>query len=68
MDKEIKPCPFCGKDEVFISCFNKENYEWCLSHYCTRPSEGKKLSVTTSVYGNSEKDVIEKWNKRIGEK
>lgn len=64
MSINLKPCPFCGRKDVYISPFDGDNGEraWNLSHYCPH-DDG--LNIVINVYGNSEEEVIEKWNKRI---
>ena len=66
MDKELKPCPFCGNNDVHISNYNIEESKWGLDHYC--PYENGRMSIVISVYGKSKQEVINKWNKRIGDK
>lgn len=58
----LKSCPFC-KDEVaqgFPYLFEMSDGEWVYSHCCKHPVG--KLSVTIDVYGNTEQEVIDKWN------
>ena len=63
MNDKIKPCPFCGKEDNSINFFDRDNGEriWALSHYCPHSDE---LTIVINVYGNSEEEVIERWNRR----
>ena len=67
MNKELKPCPFCGKNNVYIRNYDLKNNRWSLDHFCDR-DKNDNLTIVIYVYGNSNEEVIEKWNKRIGDK
>ena len=61
-ETELKPCPFCGASEDchFVNLLSDGT--WALHHYCEKVND--ELTVTLSVYGNSKKEVIERWNRR----
>lgn len=60
---ELKPCPFCGGEEISISSFKVHGItQYNLSHYCTHADVG--LTVAINVYGDSLDEVFEKWNRR----
>ena len=67
MDKELKPCPFCGSEEIYVYNFDENNNRWNLSHFCEN-DKNNNLTIAISVYGYSREEIIEKWNKRIGDK
>lgn len=50
---ELKPCPFCGSDDVTCNKFEDVYYVECL--YC---------SAKVETY-NGEEDAIEGWNARV---
>lgn len=54
---EIGKCPFCGGQTIQLA---KLDDSWALHHYCNTP----KLSVCISVYGDTEENALENWNKR----
>lgn len=62
-ENELKPCPFCGSEEIFISSYRVRGItQHNLSHYCTHAAVG--LTVVINVYGDSIDEVSEKWNRR----
>lgn len=65
--KEIKPCPFCGKNgDCYNTYTSKLNVtEWLLTHSCNIKGEKPHHTVNINIYGASEEEVIEKWNKRL---
>ena len=54
---ELKPCPFCGGD----NCKLKINDEIGVYVFC--PDCG----ISAGEYANWEDEVIEMWNRRIGD-
>lgn len=57
MTEELKPCPFCGADEVNLSVREDEDGESYI--YC---------HVCDSVYYNDQsQNIIEMWNRRVKE-
>jgi restriction alleviation protein, Lar family len=64
-DVELKPCPFCGEEDIrsSLGCDDDGTYTendevWGL--YCSN------CDVEFHTF-HSRKEVIEKWNRRIGE-
>ena len=59
----LRNCPFCGKDvndEYYDVHYNDKIDKWLFSHWCNDESATDDVYLT--VYGNSEQDVIDKWN------
>ena len=65
---KLKPCPFCGevitplKSSLSICKLNDGTF--ALNHFC----ESKRkcdVGVAISIYGDSEDEVIESWNRRV---
>ena len=48
MKDKLKPCPFCGRKDVYISFFDRDNGErsWILNNYCPPDDE---LSIVINV-------------------
>lgn len=62
--KEIKACPFCGKNRVNIS--NSEvdgKIKWTLMHVCY--SDTGEVDNITDTRGTSLEEVVERWNRRV---
>jgi hypothetical protein len=59
---ELKPCPFCGISEDGGSLIPLSNGIWALHHFCEKVNN--ELTIAISVYGNSKKEVFERWNRR----
>ena len=57
MNKELKPCPFCGGKAMFISDVMKLNPEIGYVQCC-------ECLIRTTVGMKS--DVINTWNRRVG--
>ena len=55
MTEELKPCPFCGSDNVHLSHWTGQAYVYCAN-----------CMVRTEVYlhGSCEEKAIEAWNRR----
>lgn len=50
---ELKPCPFCGKKPKYkVDEFSIEPYRISCNH------------CFFTLYGATEKEVVERWNKR----
>ncbi|WP_370688894.1 Lar family restriction alleviation protein [Xenorhabdus anantnagensis] len=65
MTDKLKPCPFCGSNNVNVDCLDyKSDYDsWVDCLHCDARGP--------SSYGNENKDIsyknaIELWNKREG--
>lgn len=59
----LRKCPFCGEEvkaEYPYLDYLKNLEIFMLAHYCPHGSGG--ISVGVSVYGKTEKEVIDKWN------
>lgn len=60
MNKELKPCPFCGGKAEIISeeTYSGHNLFWveCIECDCR-----------TSDYEDNEKEAIESWNRRVAD-
>ena len=60
MNKENKPCPFCGNKYIELQCYPKPSYtEYiavCDICWCEGPA-----------YGRTPEEAWEKWNTRKGE-
>lgn len=60
MDEKLKPCPFCGSDEVHIRVLRNEKYE----------EIGAQIECygCLSIYGQAEaccqEELVEAWNRR----
>ena len=52
--KELKPCPFCGSENIRI--MGNSNF-WCMCDQC---------GVETQTY-DTEEELIEAWNARVEE-
>ncbi len=65
---KLKPCPFCGeelsplKSSLSICKLNDETY--ALTHFCKGYRRNDGLGVSVLVYGDSEEEVIDRWNRR----
>lgn len=63
MDKELKPCPFCGGKPKYLSTVRKSGriiYEiWCGNNDCD-------IGPEVTVWDDKEK-IITAWNRRKGE-
>ena len=62
-NKELKPCPFCGGNNVLIRPF-LNGKRWNLAHCCAKDDNGN-LTIVIDVYGNSRDEVIKRWNRRV---
>lgn len=58
----MRNCPFCGKEVsdgfpslMYVNTINQWNYH----HACPHIGE---VEVVVTIYGDSEEEVIEKWN------
>lgn len=58
MTDKLKPCPFCGSENVHLSNWSDQAYVYCAD-----------CLVKTEVYlhGNCAEKAIEVWNRRAGE-
>ena len=54
---ELKPCPFCGSDELIICESTKREYYFVNCYYCGAESGGCA----------KRKDALAEWNKRAGD-
>jgi hypothetical protein len=58
----MRKCPFCGEEVIFrdpyISQFGDDG-TWNFNHYCKH--KPNKLGVVITIYGDSEEEVISKW-------
>lgn len=59
----MRNCPFCGNEVsdgfpylMYVNTINQWNYH----HAC--PHIGAEVEVVVTIYGDSEEEVIEKWN------
>ena len=57
-NKKLKPCPFCGSDEVQISYEDTFSYDFRRGVYCSDCCGGMY------PFYNSEAEAIEAWNTR----
>ena len=57
MSTALKPCPFCGGENILLDTrrINREEHFVCC------------LQCQATFVGDSERECIEKWNKREGE-
>lgn len=65
--EKLRECPFCNKDVnpraeefkyIYGVHYNKILCKWIFSHECNI----KPIDVSIVVYGDSEEEVIKKWN------
>ena len=63
MNNKLKPCPFCGKNDEFITFFDRHNGErvYDINHYCPHSD----ISIVINIYGKTEEEVAEMWNRRV---
>ena len=64
MNEELKPCPYCGSEDIFVDDTNCEvdgNYEICF--HCECMNCGAR-----SFDYESESDAIYAWNRQAEEK
>ena len=61
-ETELKPCPFCGLAGSLNKSIKLNDESWAVLHYCDPKDWALKISV--SVYGNTKKEAIERWNRR----
>jgi hypothetical protein len=54
VNKELKPCPFCGED---VEIKQKGTYGYDLHSY---------ISCCSIMYGDYEFELIDRWNNRKG--
>jgi Lar family restriction alleviation protein len=57
MTEQLKPCPFCGRENVRIKDETKYDGTWVIWHYC----EDDAYFVYKA---NTKEDAIDKWNSR----
>lgn len=64
-DKELKPCPFCGSTELYISppCNDPPDYDILLNSYQVVCRYCHCCGSSTGEY----EDVIELWNRRAND-
>ena len=62
MKDKLKPCPFCGQNNIMIHNYDKENNRWSVDHYCKHDVDD--LTIVIDVYGYSREEVVEMWNRR----
>lgn len=55
MNDRLKPCPFCGEDEIKV--YRNGNSHYCYCSLCEAST--KNFSVSTN-----EEKVIKYWNRR----
>lgn len=57
--KKLKPCPFCGEDEVIV-------YKWGMSSYWTVSCENEECPMNSALENRfeSKDDAISFWNTR----
>lgn len=81
MNKELKPCPFCGEKPDFWSCdrlikisCNKCNYHMSFDGIISRKKsdvpihyEGGEISTTEFYHQYAEEEAVEVWNTRFEE-
>ena len=53
----MRNCPFCKQKIDDVPRYNTILRLWILSHYCDGVN-----AVTIDVYGETEQEVIDKWN------
>ena len=63
----MKPCPFCGekierKHPVWGVHYNNLCEKWIFDHTCHIGTT--QVDVTTTVYGDTEEEAVERWNRR----
>jgi hypothetical protein len=65
--KEIKACPFCGKNRVNISNYSEVDgkIKWSLIHVCY--SDTGEVDNITDTRATSLEDLVESWNRRVQE-
>ena len=60
-DEELKPCPFCGSTKIYVYVPTMYEIGNDASVNCENPLCGAE------VRGESSKEAIAKWNRRVGE-
>ena len=66
--RKMKKCPFCGaevKAEYPYLCFIEADGLWSLFHHCDL--DVPEPTVCLHVYGNTEDEVIKRWNRGAGD-
>jgi hypothetical protein len=61
----LKKCPFCGKNDKdcrYSTYIMPVGDRYVLSHTCNLNRDDEYTFI--SIYGDTEKEVINKWNKR----
>jgi Lar family restriction alleviation protein len=58
---KLKPCPFCGKNEISIWCADTVNH---MTRYMIGCECGARMN---GIMDEDKENVIERWNRRAGE-
>jgi hypothetical protein len=61
--KKMRNCPYCGEDvgtDILGVHYNEQLGKWLFNHFCDH--KGGDIAVSVTVYGNTEQEVIDKWN------
>ena len=62
MDKQIKPCPFCGSYKVEKTT----KAGWGVSNYDRSRIECRNCGLKTRLFYSYEKETVEEyWNRRV---
>jgi hypothetical protein len=59
----MRKCPFCNKEIKFVDPWLfqfSDDKTWSFSHSC--PHRDGKIGVVISIYGDTEEEVIAKWD------
>lgn len=65
---KLLKCPFCNKndeDNKYFTSISQKDDCWSLTHFCRELKD--ELYCCITVYGKSEEEVIELWNKRASQ-
>ena len=62
MSDDLKPCPFCGSDDIQLSTNDDGDPLWVSCEMCE--CQGPWRNPDNSAYPQTEANYVEAWNRR----